>query len=45
MIEVLPRIGTLIGHFGGLWDLSCLRLSLKGASNKELVVFLLPDEA
>ena len=43
MIEVLQRIGTLIGHFGGLWGLSCLRLSLKGGSNKEPMVFRLLD--
>jgi hypothetical protein len=43
MIEVLQRIGTLIGHFGGLCDLSCLRLSLKGVSNKEPMAFHLLD--
>ena len=43
MIEVPQRIGTLIGHFGGLWDLSCSLLSLKGALNKGPMVFLLPD--
>ena len=34
MMGVLQRIGTLIGHFGDLGDLSCSRLSLKGVLNK-----------